>query len=64
MREVQVRAASSRDEGSCNGCTEYTGPGGCAAHRVWVVTARGSSLRFCDQCIQVLRAQLGWSIPR
>ena len=53
-RDLRVVATSRMRDGGCNACTR-TEP---KDYSVTVISARGSSLRFCLECTNLLRAQL------
>lgn len=55
---VSVRRSNSVIAGSCNACRSHTNECGIEPHRVWCVQAQGAELRFCDDCVQVLRELL------
>lgn len=57
-REINVSLASSRDEGSCNGCTRFTTPDGIDEHIVTVISLRHVSMRVCDNCMGILLKKL------
>lgn len=68
-REILFREGSSLQDGYCNGCNDHATPEGTTEHRVWVLSARGASLRFCATCrtelaIQIAERTLASSAPK
>jgi hypothetical protein len=58
MREVSVEAKSSKDVGSCSGCTSFAASDGIIEHRVWVISLRRCEIRVCDDCRKRLIKEL------
>lgn len=68
-REILFREGDSLVDGYCNGCNEHATPKGTSEHCVWVLQARGASLRFCDDCrvelaLQIAERTLASSPPK
>lgn len=52
---VFAQIASSKDEGSCNGCNLWTDGNGSIEHVVTIIHGRSISMRFCANCLARLR---------
>ena len=58
MNAISIRTYSSKDAGSCNGCTRYTTADGKAEHEVVEIVAGYVAIRLCWQCFAELDEQL------
>lgn len=58
MMDVRVSIRTSRQEGTCNGCTNHTTEHGSRDHKVYVIELRGVYVRVCEECRHELLRQL------